>query len=250
MKKGQCFDWFLISLWLSPLLVSVAFCQHAVPAEGLWTGQTIGFEEMSKMLENHLQKMIQDPNKKVEIRDFRGYEKITLPRKNLSCRIFLPEQAVRGGSIAGTMVFYANGQEVKRIRISAWVDIYGDVVVVKHYLKRQQAIQEDDVQVVRKNFSLLPQDVVTDVKEVLGKRTTLAVNNLEVLRLNMLEVPPLVKKGDRVIILFENDLFKITALGEVKEGGRKGDKVKLVNLSSKKEVCGRVMDANTVQVDF
>jgi flagella basal body P-ring formation protein FlgA len=216
----------------------------------VWTGQTIGFEEISKMLEHHLQKMIQDPNKKVEIRDFRGYEKITLPRKNLTCRIFLPEQAVRGGNIAGTMVFYAHGQEVKRIRISTWVDIYGDVVAVKHYLKRQQAIQEDDVQVVRKNFSLLPQDVVTDVKEVLGKRTTLAVNNLEVLRLSMLEVPPLVKKGDRVVILFENDQFKITALGEVKEGGRKGDKVKLVNLSSKKEVCGRVVDANTVQVDF
>lgn len=53
-----------------------------------------------------------------------------------------------------------------------------------------------------------------------------------------------------MIILFENDQFKITALGEVKEGGRKGDKVKLVNLSSKKEVCGRVVDANTVQVDF
>lgn len=250
MKKGQFLGWFLVSLWLPPLLVSVAFCQHAVPTGGLRTSQSIEFEEMAKMLENHLQKMIQDPNKRVEIRDFRGYEKITLPRKNLSCRIFIPEQAIRGGSIAGTTILYANGQEVKRIRISAWVDIYGDVVVVKHYLKRQQVIQEDDVQVVRRNFSLLPQDVVTDIKEVLGKRTTLAVNNQEVLRLSMLEVPPLVKKGDRVIILFENDQFKITALGEVKEGGRKGDKVKLVNLSSKKEVCGRVVDANTVQVDF
>jgi hypothetical protein len=60
------------------------------------------------------QKMIQDPNKKVEIRDFRAHEKITLPRKNLSCRIFLPEQAVRGGSLAATMIFYANGQEAKK----------------------------------------------------------------------------------------------------------------------------------------
>ena len=59
-----------------------------------------------------------------------------------------------------------------------------------------------------------------------------------------------IRKGDRVILLAENHLFKITTLGETKEEGRKGERIKLINLSSKKEVYGRVINSNTVQIDF
>lgn len=53
-----------------------------------------------------------------------------------------------------------------------------------------------------------------------------------------------------MILLVENDQFKIITYGEVKEEGRKGDRIKLVNSSSKKEVYGRVLSSSTVQVDF
>jgi flagella basal body P-ring formation protein FlgA len=124
------------------------------------------------------------------------------------------------------------------------------VAVAKTFLKRHQEIGEKDVQWVRKNIALLPSDIVTELKDVRGKRMTLALNRQEIFRTSMLENPPVVKKGDRVILLVENDLFKIITYGEVKEEGRKGDRIKLVNLSSKKEVCGRVLNFSTVQVDY
>jgi len=88
------------------------------------------------------------------------------------------------------------------------------------------------------------------MKEVIGRRATLSINSHEVLRLSMVEIPPLLNRGDQVTLLIENDHFRITALGEAKEGGRKGDRIKLVNLMSKKEVYGKVLDARTVRVDF
>ncbi len=106
------------------------------------------------------------------------------------------------------------------------------------------------MQVVNKNITLLPGDVATDLQEVLAKRMTLSVNSQEVLRKSMVEVPPLVKKGDRVTLLVENPSFRITSAGEVKEDGRRGDRVRVLNISSKKEVHGRVLDNHTVQVDF
>jgi flagella basal body P-ring formation protein FlgA len=66
----------------------------------------------------------------------------------------------------------------------------------------------------------------------------------------MVEVPPLVKKGDRVTLLVENDHFKITSIGEVKEEGRAGDRIKVTNMSSKREVYGKVLDGHTLLVDF
>jgi flagella basal body P-ring formation protein FlgA len=66
----------------------------------------------------------------------------------------------------------------------------------------------------------------------------------------MLEVPPMVRKGDRVTLVVENTHFRITCVGEVKEEGRAGDRIKVTNISSKREVYGRVLDRYTVLVDF
>jgi flagella basal body P-ring formation protein FlgA len=250
MNKIRMFVWFSLSLWFISGPIPEAFSQPAVLIEGIRPGQPLEPGEMGRILENHLQKMIQNPNRKVTIGDFRNYEKVIVPREKFSCQVLVPEKAIQGGNIAGMMVFFAKGQEIRKIRISARVDIYADVIVARHFLKRYQEIQAGDIQIANKNIAVLPQDFVTGENEVLGKRTTLSVNNQEVLRLSMLETPPLVNKGDRVMLLIENDQFKITALGEVKEVGRKGDRIKLVNLSSKREVYGTVLDATTVKVDF
>jgi flagellar basal body P-ring formation protein FlgA len=224
--------------------------QRPAAVEGFQVGQAIEPEDQARLLEEHLQKMIQDPAKRVEVQEFRGNEKVTVPRGRLFCQIHLPDHAVRGGNLSGTMVFSTQGQEVKRIRVNARVDIYANVWVARQYLSKHQELQKDDVVVENRNIALLPQDVLTEEKEISGKRTTLSVNGREVLRASMVEVPPLVKKGDRVVLLVENEQFRITTPGEALENGRKGDRVKLTNLSTKKEVTGRVIDANTIQIDF
>jgi len=250
MNKIRIWVWVSFLLWFIPGPVPEAFSQPAVLIEGIRPGQPLESAEMARILESHLQKMIRNPNRKVAIGEFRGFEQVIVPRENFSCQVQVTEKAIQGGNISGMMVFFAGGQEIRKIRFSARIDIYADVIVPRHFLKKHHEIQADDIQIANKNIAALPQDVVTQEKEVLGKRTTLSINNQEALRLSMLELPPLVNKGDRVILLVENDQFKITSVGEVKEVGRKGDRIKLVNLSSKKEVYGRVLDANTVQVDF
>ena len=105
-------------------------------------------------------------------------------------------------------------------------------------------------QAASRNVAALPQDVLLEGEEVVGLRTTISLNGQEVLRKSMVEVPPLVKKGDRVLLLFENAHFRITTLGELKEGGRRGERVRLLNVTSNREVYGRVLDASTVQVDY
>ena len=250
MNKLKIFVSFFLLLWFIFGPMPEAASQPAVLIEGIRPGQALEPAEMARILENHLLKMIQNPNRKVTIAEFRNYDKVIVPRENLSCQVLVPEKAIQGGNISGMMVFFAKGQEIKKIRISARVEIYADVIVARHFLKKHQELQAVDIQTANKNIAVLPPDFVTEEKEVLGKRITLSVNNQEVLRLSMLETPPLVNKGDVVVLQIENDQFKITALGEVKETGRKGDRIKLVNLSSKREVYGTVLDATTVKVDF
>jgi|GEM_PF-764462 len=228
----------------------VARLQIPEQIEVVREGRAVELPEIVRMLEGHFQKMAGNRNRTVKVMDVRGYERVIVSPGILSFELRGAEQVPRSGDISATMVLLVDGLEIKRMRIHARLEIYAEVVSARHYLNRHQELEVKDVQIVSKNIALLPSDVVTDVGDVLGKRTTLTVNAQEVLRKGMIETPPLVKKGDRVLLLFENERMKITALGEVKENGKRGDRVRLINVSSKKEVSGRVLDASTVQVDF
>ena len=242
--------------WILPLLLFLV----PIPARGetnpgngkeiLAEDRRIVEEEIERILEAHLTRVVNDPRKKIEIRDLRVQEKAALPQGSFSSEVMLSEQACRGGQVSGTVLFSSQGREVRRVRFSARVDLYGEVVVARTYLKKHHEIQEGDIQTVQRNLALLPNDVMAEAGEVLRQRTVLSVNGNEVLRKSMVEVPPLVRKGDRVLMTVDHPFFKITTWGEVKEEGRKGDRVKLVNLSSKKEVYGRVLNGNTVQIDY
>ncbi len=213
-------------------------------------GRILEREEAARILEDHLQKILGDEKKSVRVKEIQGTERFVVPPGPISWEVKSPDRFYQGGNMPFSLILLADGQKVQEARFNARLEIYADVVVAKNHLPRHQIVEDKDVQVINKNITMQPPDVVTDLKDVLGKRTTLSINNQETLRKSMVEVPPLVKKGDRVILLVERDHFRITAQGEVKEDGREGDRIRVVNTSSKKEVYGRVLDSQTVQVDF
>ncbi len=213
-------------------------------------GRILEREEVARILEEHLQKILGDEKKSVRVKEIQGTERVVVPPHPISWEVKTPDRFYQGGNMMFSLILLVEGKKVQEARFNARLEIYADVVVAKNYLPRHQIVEEKDIQVINRNITMQPPDVVTDLKDVLGKRTTLSINNQETLRKSMVEVPPLVKKGDRVLLLVERDHFRITAQGEVKEDGRGGDRIRVVNTSSKKEVYGRILDAQTVQVDF
>ena len=252
MERTAWFSWFVIMLGIAIAAITLAEASYATPPprEGARDPQVIEGEDVAGILETHLQKMVNDRRKRVEVREIRGYEKLVFPPGDLSYDIALPDQAGRGGTVSASIRFLINGKEAKKCRVTAQVNIFTDVVVARSFLKKGQIIQEKDLQLVNKNISLLAPDVVTDFEEVVGKRTTLTMNSQEVFRKGMVERAPLVKKGDRITLIVENSHFRITGMGEVQEEGGKGERIRLLNIASKREVYGRVLDANTAQVDY
>jgi flagella basal body P-ring formation protein FlgA len=123
-------------------------------------------------------------------------------------------------------------------------------VVTRKPLGRHKPITEDDIEMQTLDLSNLPANVLTDREAVIGKRTKRAVGAQTPLRADSIELPPLVKRGDLVVIIAESENLKITTLGQVKKKGRRGERIPVVNLDSKKVLQARVVDANTVKVDF
>jgi flagellar basal body P-ring formation protein FlgA len=238
---------------LSLLILAIALLSRQVdgaPAATAGAGRVIGVEDAAGILERQVEQMLGDAAKRVEVSEIRGYEPMTLPPGDFYSEVSFPDQAMRGGTHSGSIRFIVNGREIKKVRVTARIRIIAEVVIARSYLKKHQLLQEKDLMRSHKDISLLPPDVVTDPDQLIAKRTTLAVNGHEVFRRGMVERAPLVKKGDRITLVVDNPFFRIMSVGEVQEEGGRGERVRMVNVSSKKEVYGRVLDANTAQIDY
>ncbi len=149
-----------------------------------------------------------------------------------------------------SVIFMVNGRVERKLWVNAHINVSKEVVVSNHLLRRHCTITEEDIRLEKMNLAELSANVVTDPLEVIGKRTKRAIDPNLPLKLNFLEVPPLVRRGDLVTIIAESDTLKITTQGIVSENGCKGEMVRVINTNSRKDVYARVVDSRTVAVDF
>jgi flagella basal body P-ring formation protein FlgA len=154
------------------------------------------------------------------------------------------------GSTTLGLVFMVDGRAQKKIWVNADIDVSQKVVVCNKTLQRNHVITPDDIRLDTISLKEFPEDVITDPLEAIGKRTQRTIDINSPVRFKLLEIMPLVKRGDLVTIVAESDTVKITTQGVAIETGGKGEMVKVVNTGSQKEVYGKVKDTRMVEVDF
>ena len=173
-----------------------------------------------------------------------------LPRGRITYRVIPPKVMHGMGAIPLSVLFLIDGEFYKKVKATVKIRIFKEVVVTGKPLGRYRTITQDDVYMQKMDITNLPNDIITNYKDVLGKRVRRNIWAKVVLRAEHIEFPPLVKRGDTVLIVAESEKMKITALGEVRKAGRRGERVKVINLNSNKRIFARVVDENTVKVDF
>ncbi|MGB7919701.1 MAG: flagellar basal body P-ring formation chaperone FlgA, partial [Desulfobacterales bacterium] len=143
-----------------------------------------------------------------------------------------------------------DGRFQKTIRATVRVEALAPVVVAARPIGRLRPITNDDLKTEKMDLTELPVGVMTDAEDIIGKRARRNIDAGDILRPDLIEMPPLVKRGDMVVIVAESGGIKVTATGEVKSDGLRGERVKVVNLDSSKHFTARVVDKQTVRVEF
>ncbi len=184
------------------------------------------------------------------IKDIQVSDNLILPDGRITYTVKPPGNDTLAGKIPFTVNFDVDGKFYKRVWTSATIEIFTNVVVTKKPLGRHKPISEDDIEMQQMDLAQLPSDVITDPEVILGQRTRRTIGSHTVLRSNLVEFPPLVKRGDIVVILAETGGLKITTVGQVKKKGRLGERIPVMNFDSKKVLYAQVLDSNTVKVEF
>ena len=210
----------------------------------------VGPEKIKMLVSDYILKNIVKNNVDAEIKEIQVDDSLRLPKGRITFKIVPPASRDLAGKIPLAVHFEVDGKFYKRVWATATVEVMAEVVVTRKPLGRHKPIDEDDIEVLKMDLAQLPSDVITDPEAILGKRTKRAVGAKTVMRANLVEFPPLVKRGDVVMIIAESRGLKITALGQAKKKGRLGESIPVINYDSKKVIYAQVLDSNTVKVEF
>jgi flagella basal body P-ring formation protein FlgA len=174
----------------------------------------------------------------------------TLPKGRATYRVLPPRHMRSLATVPLSIVFDVDGRFQKTIRATVRVAALAPVVVAARPIGRLKPITSDDLKMEKMNLAELPVGTMTEADDIIGKRARRNIDAGNILRPDLIEMPPLVKRGDMVVIVAESEGFKVTATGEAKSDGLRGEQVKVVNLDSNKRFSARVVDKQTVRVDF
>ena len=109
-------------------------------------------------------------------------------------------------------------------------------------------ISSDDLIEIRRSSREFTRDSLHDRDRAIGAKLRRSVGSQVPLRMAWLLIPPLVKRGATVELIFSRGGISLSAQGEALGDGKKSDMIRVRNLNSKKIVTGRVIGINRVDV--
>jgi len=150
----------------------------------------------------------------------------------------------------GNTTFALEFKNAERVLIHANVTAFDEVVKSKRALKKGQILREDDVYVDMADVTRVTVGAVRNIEEIIGRPLKRSIIANALVTEDMIEKNQVVNKDTKVMLIIESPGFVITTAGKLKERGYVGAPVKVINLSSKKEVIGELISENTVKVEF
>ncbi len=135
-------------------------------------------------------------------------------------------------------------------RVSADIVKIQKVVVTRRKLRRLDIVEADDVTLEMIRTRNQRRRYENDPEAVIGKRLIQSLGKGVPVRVDQLELAPLIRRGDRVTMVFKSEGLKILTTGEAKQDGNLGETIKVVNLDSKKMVFGEVLNSGDVGVNL
>ena len=124
------------------------------------------------------------------------------------------------------------------------------VVKTTRPIKRGEIFTTDNIHIETIKTERLLGNTIKNIKDALGYEAVNYLPNGRPLLLRSMKKPALGSKGNKIIILAQRGGMKITTPGILKEDGYEDAMVQVLNIESKKIIYGRLVDSNTVRVNF
>lgn len=174
---------------------------------------------------------------------------LAFPKGKLDWEITEKQNNNFSGNISVNVEFYLEGEPQRKIVLSGRVGIIKEVIKATRNINKGELISSKDITIVSEKGKS-NKNAISGIEDVIGKRATRRIQVDQTIQNGMVMAPPAIEKGAQVMIRAENDKLVITASGKALEEGSVGDQIRVMNITSGKEIIATVKRPNLVQVQF
>jgi flagella basal body P-ring formation protein FlgA len=161
-----------------------------------------------------------------------------------------PEKIYLINGPLGRAIFSLVFKSGEKANVQATIRALDWVVTSRRPLKKSQIIRKEDVYLALMDVRKMPKDALTRLESAWGKPVNQSMGaNMPIMESTMGGIP-LIKKGQRITLVASSPGLKITTPGGARQDGYTGQPLKVVNLSSKRDIQGIPLDENHVSVEF
>ncbi len=175
---------------------------------------------------------------------------VMVPPGPVALKVSAPKHTDWLGAVPFAVRIMVGGQPAKKVTVPVNIEVWSNVVVTARPMGKFQPIDEDTIRVEKRDLAGVPKNAILDPLQVLGCRTNRNIAANSVLRSDQVELPRVVRRGDVVQVVAESPILKIAVKAMAKQNGAVGERIRVVNLRSKKIIYAQVLNEQTVKVDF
>lgn len=239
------------AILLALMLFALPVTSFATPAQPAVPAATVVKEaEVRGVISDYLIRRVGALNAQISIKKIGYSGDLKLPAGQVSYEVVAPERWEGYGTASLALIVRVDDQVKKNLTVVVEVEALAEMLVATRTLERGEVIVASDLALVRRDLSHAQGRFLKSMDEAVGLRVKSAMRANSTLRSDYLERVPVVKSGQTVTIVVENEVVRVTATGKAKGAGAVGDMITVQNLTSQKDLAARVVDASTVKVDF
>lgn len=206
-------------------------------------------EQVRSFLEDYLlSKQAFLPQARVGFRILELPEAFQVPAGQLSCDIHPSDPKILG-SRRFTLIFRVDGQVVKNTAVRGELEAIAPVVIAAGELRRGTILAQSDLNVAELDLAGI-RNPCSDPAELIGKKLKRSVRLGDPIDRQMVEFPPVIKRGELVTLTARKGALVLSATGVAREDGNAGETITVRNNASQKDVQARVVSPGAVDVEF
>lgn len=234
-----------VFLVLPLLFIFVVVAAASTTEEGV----VIDHEEMTQILDDYLteqSKML--PQVELRFASVNLPDPFTVPQGRIDHQV-MPARPGVLGSRRITLMTRVDDQVVSNQSIRIELEALAEIAVAAEVLRRGTILQPGHVEMRFQDISRLS-DPIFSIEDAAGKLVKRSLRLGEPLQAQHVEIPAMIKRGERVVIEVLSSGLTLSAVGEARQDGREGESIRVVNSSSSREVITQVVAPGLVRVEL
>ena len=156
-----------------------------------------------------------------------------------------------GGKVRVGVTGSIDGCALFRTTVSFQVHVFHNVMVARRDVAQGEIFSEENITDRRLDVTTLaPGSLFSDAGALAGKKAARSIRAGMPITRQVVLVPPVVKRGGIVQIVYRTDFMALSARGVAQEDGVPGKLIRVRNIDSAREVVGEVLPSGQVSVKF